>query len=158
MNLSLVVSAAAEASELAVSETASTSVATMYLPIMSRSSKVENGCSRGATAMPGRSARIEGFREGAQATHRYADHNDNSANTMDAAAITAVAAQPPTARVFEMRNLPMTDLRALTSRIRAMMGAATMPFNTAAQTSALSGLSETTFSMAPRKVASAIAA
>jgi len=73
-------------------------------------------------------------------------------------AMTAVAAQPPIASARDTRNFPMTDLRALVSMIKAMMGAATIPFNTAAHTSALIGFSETMFSTAPRNVASAIAA
>ena len=69
---------------------------------------------------------------------RLADHHLTSV-TADAAAITAVAAQPKIISGARSVKRPMISRREATSIIATMIGTAQMPFSTALQNSALIG-------------------
>ena len=78
-------------------------------------------------------------------------------NAVEAIPITAVAVQPTAAQVREILNRPMTAVLVLTSISSTRTGTATIPFSTAAQTSAFTGFKWNTLAAAPSNVATAIA-
>ena len=76
----------------------------------------------------------------------------------DAAAMTAVAAQPKTRVSGRSENRPMTERRDATTIIAAMIGTAAMPLTTALQNKALIGSIGDQSSSTPTKVAPAMIA
>ena len=75
-----------------------------------------------------------------------------------ATAMTAVAIQPTMVEASEIRNLPITVLRLHNTISITITGTATIPFITADQTSAFTGLTLSTFPSAPNNVANAMVA